>query len=94
MKVITAKIKPVEIEMVDIQGNKKIYRSEYLPLSKSERLVDLSFEQGKNPYAQLCEQMAVIFGGTPDDYKCYDLDMINEAITYFNEERKNPTPAQ
>jgi hypothetical protein len=95
MKRIEAKQKMViEIEVVDINGNSKILKSQYITIKGMSDAYEINRDEKLNPFDKVALQVARYFGGTKEDYEIYDIDTLTQVINAYSEESSKNSPTK
>ena len=82
----------IECEVTDLDGKKKILTAKCISRKNIKDYVEAMAKADMAPIEdQVSLQMEWIFGGTVEDYDNYDVRTLRAAVTYFNDQMKNPT---
>lgn len=92
MKRFTDNYQPVEIELIDGDGNIATLKSKFLT---QKDWLDVNTITGDDKATVNCKVMSKVFGGNPEDYMKYSSDILKESIDYYYSQLgKNPSKAQ
>ena len=92
MKIFKDNYKPIELQVVNRNGETIMLKSRFITQKEWLELFDPAKQSKK--YTYNCIFMATVFGGKPADYENYSAELLTEVITYYNEQIKTPIPAQ
>jgi hypothetical protein len=87
--------KPVEIELVTADGKARRFKAKSLtPAILREYLAISKEKPDPEKPMRICRQMALIFGGVPEDFDNYEIWSMKSALQYLQEVPADEDPTQ
>lgn len=87
MKVFSDNLQPIEIELVDNDGNKTQKKGRYLKIKDLKELDKIrdTAKEAEGNFDILCKQIAFVFGGNFKEYTNYSFPLLKSVMDYVKE---------
>lgn len=88
----TNEIEPIQVELEDLDGNKKVFTVKQLSAVDMQKIHELEIKKDDKIFDRMREEVAMFFGGDPKDFVRYDVRMLKQVILDISTELRNPLP--
>ncbi len=87
---------PIEIKIKKLDGSEVILKLERITSEMLKKINNIGNRESGDILEEELSlvEMSIFFGGKPEDYKDYDIRIINNVISYISGEIGNPTEEQ
>ena len=92
MKRYSNELEPIQVELEDLNGKKKIFNVKKMNAVDMQKMHELEMKKDDKIFDRMREELAMFLGGKPEDYINYDIRMIKQVILDISQELRNPIP--
>jgi hypothetical protein len=85
MKQFKENFKPVEVELINLDGESFIIKSNFLKSEQSNEVQKLMRDESKTLVERCLESMVIYFGKDVKFYKQFSMEMLTDVALYMNE---------
>ena len=93
MKTFCDNLEPLQIELINRKGEKKVLTSRFLTpkaLQKCDEIFRKRKPDESDIFEVICKQIAYLFGGKPEDYEDFSYQVLKGIMDHVKEEMLNP----